>query len=184
MQKVVDQSLLEAIYKSVATDAMSIVAGGEEVHPQLFFLAVEEGRARFLFSVPEEITMKMQATPASKSIMRRLIEGALGGAVKQIRTCPDIAVFISEAWTVKGAKGDPRLEEILRTGDVKGRSDKNEAIVVTLYTLDGTTMGMCPIHTHVSGKRYAEFEPLLKAEGKQLQGRLVVEPAKWEAPHG
>lgn len=184
MKPTIERAVIEEIYKHLTTRAKEqLVEQGHEVSPQ-FFLYKADGT--FLTAAPPEIVRKFFESGESKSLMRKAIGMILAGDAFELESKEriEIVAVISEAWVAKGSWLDEdQTLKALQAGtlEMKDLDEKGEAIVVTIYTLDGTSMGFCPIVT-VDGKRTVQWEPLIPENEGELSGRMVIKPTKFEVP--
>jgi len=184
MKKIIARPILDKLYQEFSVYAASVIEGGDELPPQLVAFNLEKDEPHILFNMPQAIMKLFQGSEQGKTYLRVFVEKTLVGDAPGGLPAPDIMLYASEAWTAKGIVGDKLFEETLRTGDVKSRPDRTESVIVTLYTLDGTALGVCPIHIDANKKRSLEVEPLHHPDdpGLELDGRLVVDKPNWEVP--
>jgi hypothetical protein len=178
MKPTIERPVIDEIYRHLTTRAKEmLVEKGHEVRPQ-FFLYKADGT--FLAAAPENIVDKFFASDGGKTLMRTAIGAILAGDADPIAA--DIVAVISEAWVATGAWLDDDQIIALQNGTlkVKDMDEKREAIVVTIYTLEGTDMGFCPIITVEGGNRTVKMEPMVSRG--DLSGRMVIKPTKFEVP--
>lgn len=186
MNKIVSLSTLAKLYEYFAAQAATLIETGEPLAPQLFFFTLDkEGGLPNLVMVVPGPTMEMfHANAEGKFNMCRAIEELLHGRGPSSFPRVDIALHVSEAWM--SSKQDGQGAQRLLDGKVRvcDMKDKEEVVLLSFYSLDGTVIGACPIRTATdSGKKTVEIRPLFTGNDGILVGNLVIDPANKEPLH-
>jgi hypothetical protein len=114
----------------------------------------------------------LQKDAASKTILRRIVQGLLLGNLEMLGEVLGIppgfrarvVIHVSEMWRVSATvpPGTPRESISLEAIDGLQPSQhprRTEVVDVCLHTIAGSNFGMRPIQ-QFDGKRHAEFRPL------------------------
>lgn len=180
MKPTIERTVIEEIYRHLTTTAKNMLVDQGHVRPQLFLYKAD---GTVLMAAPAYIMDLFFNSGESKELMRKVIGKLLAGDAPGIEA--DIIAVITEAWVASGSWLDEEqtLAALLDgTLQVRDLDKKGEAIVVTIYTLDGTNMGLCPIITAADGKRSGTLKPMFPENETGLAGRMVIKPTKFEVP--
>lgn len=187
-----DLHSLPTVYEHLARRVLEALEMDGSVQPSLLLVSLPPGTKEpaALVGLDPRVVHALQRDGSHKHVMMALVRSLLdsdhpihASAAEQMGAHPNLIVHISESWVVTQSKDtSPEAAAASMPDSLADHPNRSEAVTITMHSLRGTVIGLCPMSRDEDGKPSAVIEPLDLNPGS-FTGRFNVHDSAQELPH-